>query len=82
MLSKVLKWGEAMLKELLEILVSFVPARRKSLGSEMRHYRRQQRKRRMKVSDAQYEEAMARYRTVRTRPGERPATNKGADHGI
>jgi len=43
----------------------------------MRHYRQQQR-RRLKISDAQYEEALAKYRTVRTRPGERPATNKGA----
>ena len=71
-----------MLNELLEILLSFVPARRKSLGGEMRHYRQQQHKHRLKVSDAQYEEAMARYRIVRTRPGERPATNKGADHAI
>ena len=71
-----------MLNELLEILVSLLPARNKSLGGEMRHYRQQQHKRRLKVSDAQYEEAMARYRTARTRPGERPATNKGADHAI
>ena len=71
-----------MLNELLEILVSFLPARRKSLGSEMRRYRRQQQRRRLKVSDAQYDDILARYRTVRTRPGERPATNKGADHGI
>jgi len=71
-----------MLNELLEIFLSFVPARRKSLGSEMRHYRQQQQRRRLNVSDAQYEEAMAKYRTARTRPGKRPATNKGADHGI
>jgi len=71
-----------MLKELLEILVSLLPARRKSLGGEMRHYRQQQHKHRLKVSDAEYDDILARYRTVRTRPGERPATNKGADHGI
>jgi hypothetical protein len=65
-----------MLNELLEILVSLLPARNKSLGGEMRHYRQQQQRRRLKVSDAQYEEAMARYRTVRTRPGERPATKQ------
>ena len=70
-----------MLNELLEILLSFVPARRKSLGSEMRHYRHQQHKRRMKLSDAEYDDILARW-TARTRPGERPATNKGADHGI
>ena len=71
-----------MLNELLEILVSLLPARRKSLGSEMRHYRHQQHKRRMKLSDAEYDDILARYRTARTRPGERPATNKGADHAI
>jgi hypothetical protein len=70
-----------MLNELLEILVSLLPARRKSLGGEMRHYRQQQRKRRMKLSDAEYDDILARW-TVRTRPGERPATNKGAGHGI
>jgi len=70
-----------MLNELLEILVSFIPARRKSLGSEMRHYRQQQQRRRVRLSDAEYDAILARW-TARTRPGERPATNKGADHGI
>ena len=65
-----------MLNELLEILVSLLPARNRSLGSEMRRYRQQQRKRRMKLSDAEYDDILARW-TVRTRPGERPATNKG-----
>jgi len=64
-----------MLNELLEILVSFLPARRKSLGSEMRHYRRQQQKRRRMLSDTEREELIARW-TARTRPGERPATKQ------
>jgi len=72
-----------MLNELLEILVSLLPARRKSLGGEMRHYRhKQQQRRRLKVSDAQYEETMARYRTVRTRPGERPATKQRSNQNV
>jgi len=70
-----------MLNELLEILASFIPERRRSLGGEMRHYRHQQQKRRQVLSDTEREELIARW-TVRTRPGERPATNKGADHGI
>ena len=70
-----------MLNELLEILVSLLPARNRSLGSEMRRYRQQQHKRRMKLSDAEYDDILARW-TARTRPGERPATNKGADHAI
>jgi hypothetical protein len=66
-----------MLDELLEILLSLVPARNKSLGGEMRHHRQQQQKRRRMLSDADREELIARW-TERTRPGERPATKKGA----
>ena len=61
-----------MLKELLEILVSLLPARNRSLGSEMRRYRQQQQKRRRMLSDTEREELIARW-TARTRPGERPA---------
>ena len=70
-----------MLNELLEILLSFVPARRKSLGSEMRHYRQQQQRRRVRLSDAEYDAILARW-TARTRPGERPATKQRSQDAI
>jgi hypothetical protein len=50
------------------------------MHGELQHHRRQQKERRMKISDAQYEEIKARW-TARTRPGERPATSKGDEHG-
>lgn len=65
---------------LVEVLFLLAFKRTKTMHGELQHHRRQQKERRMKISDAQYEEIKARW-TERTRPGERPATKKGDDHG-
>jgi len=65
---------------LVEVLFLLAFKLTKTMHGELHHHRQQTHKRRMKISDAQYEELTARF-TVRTRPGERPATNKGDEHG-
>lgn len=61
---------------LVEVLFLLAFKRTKTMHGELQHHRRQQKERRMKISDAQYEEIKARW-TERTSPGERPAATKG-----
>lgn len=65
---------------LVEVLFLLAFKRQKTMHGELHYHRRQAQNRRMKLSDAQYEETIARW-TERTRPGERPATKKGDEHG-
>ena len=65
---------------LVEVLFLLAFKRTKTMHGELHHHRQQTHMRRMKISDAQYEEIKARW-TVRTRPDERPATKKGDEHG-
>ena len=66
--------------ELVDIFFSLAFARKQTLRGELRYHRQQQKKRRMKISDAQYDELIARF-TERTSQGERPGTVEGDDHG-
>jgi uncharacterized membrane protein YqiK len=66
---------------LVEVLFLLAFKRTKTMHGELQHHRQQAQNRRMKISDAQYEEIKARW-TERTRPGERQATNKGESDGI
>ena len=65
---------------LVEVLFLLAFKRTKTMHGELQHHRRQQKERRMKVSDAQYEEIKARF-TERSSQGERPGTVKGDEHG-
>jgi hypothetical protein len=65
---------------LVEVLFLLAFKRTKTMSGELHYHRQQAQNRRMKISDAQYEEIKARW-TERTRPGERPATSKGDEHG-
>ena len=70
------KLFEVLFSELVDVLFLLAFKRPKTMHGELQHHRRQQKERRMKISDAQYEEIKARW-TVRTRPDERPAATKG-----
>ena len=61
---------------LVEVLFLLAFKRTKTMSGELHHHRQQAQNRRSKISDAQYEEIIARW-TVRTRPDERPAATKG-----
>jgi hypothetical protein len=65
--------------ELADVLFLLAFARKQTLRGELHYHRQQQKKRRMKISDAQYEELIARW-TERTSQGERPGTVKGGAH--
>jgi len=65
---------------LVEVLFLLAFKRTKTMHGELYHHRQQTHMRRMKISDAQYEEIKARW-TERTSQGERPGTVKGDKHG-
>ena len=66
--------------ELVDVFFLLAFTRKQTLRGELRYHRQQQKKRRMKISDAQYEELVARW-TERTSQGERPGAVEGDDHG-
>ena len=66
--------------ELGDILLFLAFARRKTMHGEVRYHRQQQQKRRLKITDTEREELLARW-TERTSQGERPGTEKGEAHG-
>jgi hypothetical protein len=73
------KLFEVLFSELVDVLFLLAFKRPKTMHGELQHHRRQQKERRMKISDAQYEEIKARW-TERTNQGERPGTVKGEAH--
>ena len=74
------KLFEVLFSALVDVLFLLAFKRPKTMDGELHHHRQQTHMRRMKISDAQYEEIKARW-TERTRPGERSATSKGDEHG-
>jgi len=69
-----------LLDQLGDFILFMAFAQRKTMHGELHHRRQQLQRRRMKLSDAQYEETIARW-TERTSQGERPGTEKGEAHG-
>ena len=65
---------------LVDTFLGLAFARRKTAHGELHYHRQQQQKRRMKLSDTEYEKLKARW-TERTSQGERPGTVKGENHG-
>jgi len=65
--------------ELGDILLFLAFERKKTMHGEMRYHRQQQQKRRLKITDTEREELLARW-TERTSQGERPGTVKGEAH--
>jgi hypothetical protein len=59
------RFFEVLFDELVDVLFLLAFKRTKTMHGELHHHRQQQKERRMKISDAQYEEIKARW-TVRT----------------
>ncbi len=71
--------AKALGAEMVAFILFLMYSGRRTLPGEMRRCRRQQEKRRARISDAERDKLIARW-TERTSQGERPGTVKGETH--